>query len=67
MWCGCGVTRVSSNCAAASGPISARSGDMWIDHEGEHISVVYADEQVLAVDLALSEFVIEQFAGDMQF
>ncbi|MGI3900577.1 MAG: hypothetical protein ACRYGP_02210 [Janthinobacterium lividum] len=40
---------------------------MWIDHEGEHISVVYADEQVLAVDLALSEFVIEQFAGDMQF
>ncbi|WP_129217671.1 hypothetical protein [Lichenibacterium ramalinae] len=42
-------------------------GDVWSDVEGEHISVVYEDEQVLALDLAASEFVIEQFAGAARF
>ena len=32
-------------------------GDVWADGNGEHISVVYEDEQVLALDLAASEFV----------
>ena len=32
-------------------------GDVWADEDGEHISVVYEDEQVLALDLAASEFV----------
>lgn len=40
-----------------------RVGDVWADGEGERISVVYEDEQVLAVDLAPSDFVIEPFAG----
>ena len=40
-----------------------RVGDAWADDEGEHISVVYEDEQVLAVDLAPSEFVVERLAG----
>ena len=40
-----------------------RVGDVWADDDGEHISVVYEDEQVLAVDLAPSEFVVEQFTG----
>lgn len=31
-------------------------GDVWADGDGEHISVVYEDEQVLALDLAASEF-----------
>ena len=31
-------------------------GDVWADADGEHISEVYEDEQVLAVDLAASEF-----------
>jgi 23S rRNA-/tRNA-specific pseudouridylate synthase len=42
-------------------------GDAWSDAAGEHISVVYEDEQVLAVDLPPSEFVIEQFAGAARF
>ncbi|MGI3901211.1 MAG: hypothetical protein ACRYGP_13995 [Janthinobacterium lividum] len=42
-------------------------GDVWADHEGEHITVVYEEEQVLAIDLASSEFVIEQYAGAMLF
>ncbi len=42
-------------------------GDVWADGEGEHISVVYEDEQVLACDLAATEFVVEQFAGAAQF
>lgn len=32
-------------------------GDAWADEEGEHISVVYEDEQVLALDLPPAEFV----------
>ncbi len=44
-----------------------RVGDVWADDDGEHISVVYEDEQVLAVDLAPTEFVIERFAGATQF
>ena len=40
---------------------------MWADDGGERISVVYEDEQVMAVDLAPSEFVIEAFAGAMGF
>ncbi len=35
-------------------------GDAWADEDGEHISVVYEDEQVLALDLAASEFVVER-------
>ena len=35
-------------------------GDAWAGQDGEHISVVYEDEQVLAVDLAASEFVAER-------
>lgn len=31
-------------------------GDSWSDQDGEHISVVYEDEQVLAVDVAPTEF-----------
>ena len=31
-------------------------GDVWAGEDGEHISVVYEDEQVLALDLASSEF-----------
>jgi hypothetical protein len=42
-------------------------GDAWADDDGEHISVVYEDEQVLALDLPPAEFVIEQFAGAAQF
>ena len=42
-------------------------GDVWSDDEGERISVVYEDEQVMAVDLAPSEFVIEPRAGAMGF
>ena len=42
-------------------------GDVWSDDEGERISVVYADEQVMAVDLAPSEFVIEPHAGTLGF
>ena len=42
-------------------------GDVWAGDEGERISVVYEDEQVLAIDLAPAEFEIEQFAGAMQF
>jgi 23S rRNA-/tRNA-specific pseudouridylate synthase len=42
-------------------------GDVWSDAEGERISVVYEDEQVLAVDLPPSDFVIEQFAGALRF
>lgn len=34
-------------------------GDVWADAAGEHISVVYEDEQVLALDLAASEFLTE--------
>lgn len=33
-------------------------GDAWADEEGEHISVVYEDEQVLALDLPSAEFVM---------
>ena len=44
-----------------------QGGDAWADEDGEHISVVYEDEQVLAVDLPPAEFVIEQFAGAMRF
>ncbi len=32
-------------------------GDAWADEDGEHISVVYEDEQVLALDLPPAEFV----------
>ena len=42
-------------------------GDVWSDDDGERISVVYEDEQVMALDLAPSEFVIEQFAGALRF
>ena len=42
-------------------------GDVWSDEDGEHISVVYEDEQVLVVDLPPSEFMIEQYAGAMRF
>ena len=42
-------------------------GDVWSDAEGERISVVYEDEQVLAVDLTPSDFVIERFAGALRF
>lgn len=31
-------------------------GDSWSDQEGEHISVVYEDEQVLVLDVASAEF-----------
>ena len=41
--------------------------DIWTDDDGESISVVYEDEQVLAVDLSSVEFVIEQFAGGTLF
>jgi hypothetical protein len=34
-------------------------GDVWVEGDGEHISVVYEDEQVLAIDLSASEFVGE--------
>ena len=42
-------------------------GDAWADDAGEHISVVYEDEQVIACDLPPSEFVIEQYAGAARF
>ena len=42
-------------------------GDVCADGDGEHFSVVYEDEQMLALDLAPSEFVIEQFAGAAHF
>ena len=32
-------------------------GDAWADDDGKHISVVYEDEQVLALDVAPAEFV----------
>ncbi len=35
-------------------------GDVWADEDGEHISVVYEDEQVLALDLAAAEFASER-------
>ncbi len=35
-------------------------GDVWADEDGEHISVVYEDEQVLALDLAAAEFATER-------
>ncbi len=35
-------------------------GDVWADKDGEHISVVYEDEQVLALDLAAAEFASER-------
>lgn len=31
-------------------------GDAWADAEGDHISVVYEDEQILALDVPPSEF-----------
>lgn len=34
-----------------------RVGDVWADEDGERVSVVYEDEQVLALDIAASEFV----------
>jgi hypothetical protein len=42
-------------------------GKVWADQDGEHISVVYEDEHVLACDLPPTEFVIEQYAGAAQF
>lgn len=42
-------------------------GDVWSDEAGERISVVYEDEQVMALDLAPSEFVVAQYAGAAQF
>ena len=42
-------------------------GDVWADDDGEHISVVYEDEQVLALDLAGSEFVIELRSAALPF
>ena len=35
-------------------------GDVWADEDGEHISVVYEDEQVLALDLAAADFASER-------
>ena len=35
-------------------------GDVWADERGEHISVVYEDEQVLALDIAAREFTAER-------
>ena len=35
-------------------------GDVWADEDGEHISVVYEDEQVLALDLAAAEFATQR-------
>ena len=34
-------------------------GDAWADEDGQHISVVYEDEQVLALDVAAAEFIGE--------
>jgi hypothetical protein len=44
-----------------------RVGDVWVDKDGEHISVVYEDEQVLAIDLTPLEFEVEQFAEAARF
>ena len=41
-------------------------GDVWSDEAGERISVVYEDEQVMALDLAPSEFVVAQSGGAAQ-
>ncbi len=38
-------------------------GDAWADAEGEHISVVYEDEQVLALDVPPAEFVVGRAAA----
>ncbi len=40
-----------------------RVGDAWADGDGEHISVVYEDEQVLALDVPPAEFVIGRAAA----
>ncbi len=40
-----------------------RVGDAWADGDGEHISVVYEDEQVLAVDVPPAEFVVGRAAA----
>ncbi|RYC30466.1 hypothetical protein D3273_18910 [Lichenibacterium minor] len=42
-----------------------RVGDAWADDDGEHISVVYEDEQVLAVDVPPAEFTIGRAAASM--
>ena len=44
-----------------------RIGDVWAGDDGERITVIYEDEQVLALDVAPSEFVIEQFASAARF
>lgn len=40
-----------------------RVGDAWADGDGDHISVVYEDEQVLALDVPPAEFVVGRAAA----
>ncbi len=54
---GLGPASVEVICGAPWGTNVGRVGDAWADHDGEHISVVYEDEQVLAVDVPPAEFV----------
>ena len=55
------------NLRSCVGTNVGKVGDVWADETGEHISVVYEDEQILAIDLPPAEFIIEQFAGATRF